>query len=178
MQMESLAVAQVSVPSSINVPAKHIKTTGLLSLEQKGAVDSGLGIGANTRKRLIYNDSIFSRLESQTVDELIASYQQRSETTKYEFKKFVQYGSVSDASQPTSNYITFEMVIRIPKSQELVYVPPFWSVIKFAWIQYFCALVFWYYLLYVWFFGSLIRANVFNTVVRSDFKEERLTQNA
>lgn len=176
MQIESLAIAQVSVPgpNSIKVPVKSIKTQGNLSLVQKGPVTSGLGIGASTRVRQTYNDNFFHELENQTVDELITAYSRRSETTRYDFKKFVQYGSVPDASQPGSNSVTIEMTIQVPKTQEVIYVPPFWSVLKFAWVQYFCALIFWYYVLYECFFGSLVRAHVFETTVVRDFKEQQL----
>jgi hypothetical protein len=165
MQMEGLVIAQVTVPSpnSVKVPVKSIKTQGNLNLVQKNAISSGLGIGANVIKRLEYNDNFISQLESVTIDELILDYNRRTETTRYDFKKSVQYGAQPDASQPTSNFVTIEMVVRVPQTQEVIYVPPFWSVLKFAWIQYFCALVFWYYLLYEWFFGSLIKAHVFET---------------
>ena len=63
------------------------------------------------------------------------------------------------------------MVVKIPSTQEVVYQPGFWSVIKFGWIQYFCALVFWYYVLYEGFFASLVRSHVFETSVKSNFKE-------
>lgn len=66
------------------------------------------------------------------------------------------------------------MIIKIPPSQEVIYTPPYWSVLKFAWVQYFCAFVFWYYLLYVSFYGSLIKARVFPCTINSDFKEESL----
>lgn len=58
----------------------------------------------------------------------------------------------------------------------MIYTPPFWTVLKFAWVQYFCALVFWYYLLYEAFFGSIVKARVFPVTVVSDFKESQLAR--
>lgn len=49
-------------------------------------------------------------------------------------------------------------------------------MLKFAWVQYFCALVFWYYLLYEAFFGSIVKARVFPVTVVSDFKESQLAR--
>ena len=61
MQMETLAVAHVTVPSSVNVPVKHLKTTGQLKLEQQNSISEGIGYGIDdTQKRTEYNDDFFS----------------------------------------------------------------------------------------------------------------------
>ena len=86
----------------------------------------------------------------------------------------MKYGAKPDSAQPQPNFIDIEITIRVPTTQEVIYTPPFWSVIKFAWVQYFCTLVFWYYVLYIAFWGGLVRTKVFNSVVVSDFSEKRL----
>ena len=63
----------------------------------------------------------------------------------------------------------------MPSTQEVIYKPPFWSVIKFAWVQYFCALIFWYYVLYEWFFGALVRRFVFDAHVVTNFNLAKLS---
>lgn len=63
MQMETLAVAQVSVPSSVNVPVKNIKTTGHLKLEQQKPIGDGVGYGLDAAARIEYNDDFFMQLE-------------------------------------------------------------------------------------------------------------------
>ena len=53
-------------------------------------------------------------------------YYMRNETTQYRYQEpRVQYGE--------SDTVTVEMVIKVPKRQEIRYVCGFWQVIKFAW---------------------------------------------
>lgn len=113
-------------------------------------------------------------LGSQTAEDFLYGYSQRSASTKYNYKQFVKYGAKADGLQPVSSSVWIDMIIKVPQTQEVLYTPPFWSVIKFAWVQYFCALVFWYYLLYVGFWGKLVRSQVFNTKIVSDFNETAL----
>lgn len=161
----------MTVPSSIKVPVKSIRTSGALNLVQRGAIDDGIGLW-DFDVRTKYNDDFFVNLESQTIDEFIYSYQTtRSETTSYDYNKFVQYGAKSDGVSPYTNYVDIEMIVKIPTTQEVIYVPGFWTIIKFGWIQYFCALIFWYYVLYEGFFASLVRAHVFETSVKCNFNE-------
>ena len=80
----------MSVPSSIKVPVKAIKTSGALNLVQRGPIDEGVGLGWTTRKRIALDDNFFGNLSSQTADEFLYSYQTtRDEATRYDFKKSV-----------------------------------------------------------------------------------------
>lgn len=76
-------------------------------------------------------------------------YYMRNETTQYRYQEpRVQYGE--------SDTVTVEMVIKVPKRQEIRYVCGFWQVIKFAWCQYFLVGIFWFVMLYRGFFGYLV----------------------
>ena len=59
---------------------------------------------------------------------------ERNETTYYEHKSHVMYGAQDQ------QYVDVNMVIKIPH-QEVVYVPKFWEVVKFAWVQYFAIVI-------------------------------------
>ena len=87
--MESLAVAQVTVPSSVKVPVKSVKTIGSLNLVQQGQIDSGLGYGSGVKKRTDLNDDFFQKLESLTTDEMLFHYQRRHEATRYDYQQFL-----------------------------------------------------------------------------------------
>ena len=66
---------------------------------------------------------------------------ERNETTYYEHRSHVMYGA------PDQQYVDVNMIIKIPY-QDIVYVPKFWEVVKFAWVQYFGLAIAFGYLLH------------------------------
>ena len=111
MQMESLAVAQIRIPSgSDKICASKVTTSGTLKLKQTSALVDGVQGGI----RQLYNDNIFDQLEYQSTDNLLREYfTTRNETTKYDYTKWVQYSANKDS---LSHFVDFEMVVRIPFS--------------------------------------------------------------
>ena len=53
----------------------------------------------------------------------------------------MQYAANDDAM---TNTIEIELIIAIPKTQNVIYVPQAPYVLKMAWVQYFYAFLFWY----------------------------------
>ena len=84
----------------------------------------------------------------------------RNETTKYDYTKWVQYSANKDA---LSHFVDFEMVVRIPFTQDVIYQPALEYVLKFAWVQYFCAFVFWFVLVYKGLLNYLVTSRVFES---------------
>ena len=107
----------------------------------------------------MFNDNIFDQLEYQSTDNLLREYfTTRNETTKYDYTKWVQYSANKDA---LSNFVDFEMIVRIPFTQDVIYQPALEYVLKFAWVQYFCAFVFWFVLIYKGLLNYLVTSRVF-----------------
>jgi hypothetical protein len=65
----------------------------------------------------------------------------RNETTYYEHNSQIMYAAADQ------QYVDVNMIIKIPY-QDIIYVPKFWEVIKFAWVQYFAIAIAFYYLLH------------------------------
>ena len=118
MQMEGLAVAQVHIPAaSMSVSASKLRISGTLRFKQTEAIYDGIGSGL----RSIYNDDFFNGLEFMSADTLLDEYvSTRNETTKFDFTKNVQYAAATD---PLANFIEVEVIVAIPKTQNVTYVP-------------------------------------------------------
>lgn len=77
--------------------------------------------------KTLYEASVFDKLEYVSANTLMNEYISRNETTSYDhLPPIVKYG-VSDTVQ-------VEMIIKVPKKQEIVYLSSFWQVLKFAWV--------------------------------------------
>jgi len=59
------------------------------------------------------------------------------------------------------------MIFRIPH-QDVIYVPKFWQVIKFAWVKYFSLFILFYFLLHKLFMTMVVTGGVFETVEISE----------
>jgi hypothetical protein len=55
------------------------------------------------------------------------------------------------------------MVIKVPY-QEVIYIPKFYEVMKFAWVQYFATAIAFYMLLHYLFLNYVITGGAFDTV--------------
>lgn len=66
------------------------------------------------------------------------------------------------------------MVVRIPNVQEVVYTPGLAYVLKFAWIQYFCAFIFWWVLLYKGFLNYTVICRVFECTEVMDLNTDNI----
>ena len=169
MQMESLAVSQVSIPAgSMNVCASKVTMSGTLRLKQTSALTDGVQGGI----RNIYNDNIFDQLEYQSADSLLKEYvTTRNETTKYDYTHWVQYAANNDR---LTNYIEFDMIVRIPYAQDVIFVPALEYVLKFAWVQYFCAFIFWFFVLYKGLLNFVVTSRVFECVEVTDLNTDNI----
>lgn len=165
--METLAHAQVNTfNSDFILPVKSVKTIGSLDLKQTAAISQGVagkGPESISNIRNTFNDNFFYRLQSKSASQLLQEYfDSRNETTQYNFQKYVQYGS------PEDNTVEFTMIVKIPRSQDILYVPGAPQVLKFAWVQFFCAFLFWYFLLYKGLLNFLVTNRVFESVEVTD----------
>ena len=110
--------------------------------------------------RTTYNKDFFDQLEYLGADSLIQEYvSTRNETTHFDFTKNVQYAATSD---PLSNFIEINIIIAIPKTQNVTYVPQASYVFKMGWVQYFYVFVFWYVILYKGLLNYLVTMRVFD----------------
>ena len=66
------------------------------------------------------------------------------------------------------------MIIKIPKTQDVVYVPQLAQNLKIGWMQYFYAFVFWYVLLYRGLLCFLVTNRVFESVEIHDLNVKRI----
>ena len=157
MQMEGLAVAQVNVPAmSMSVSASKMRMSGTLRFKQISAIYDGVDGGI----RSIYNDNFFDQLEFKGTETLLNEYfQTRNETTKFDYTKTVQYSANSDTMSST---IEIEMIVAIPKTQNVIYVPQAPYVLKMGWVQFFYAFIFWYIVLYLGLMNYLVTMRVFD----------------
>ena len=92
---------------------------------------------------------------------MLNEYFHQPQVAEYDFQRQIEYGNVGDASTPS--YLEFEMIVKVPKMQEFTYVPGLFQVLKLAWCQYFCSLIFWYFFLYKGFLAFLVQTQVFES---------------
>ena len=102
-------------------------------------------------------------MEHLNIKDFLLDYRtNRNETTYYDYHKNVHY--VTSDSQ---KYIDVNMIITAP-DQEVLYVPMFWQVLKFAWVRYFAWFILFYFVLYEFFLNFVITGGVFDTVEVSE----------
>ena len=110
-----------------------------------------------------YDDNYFDKLENINIKDFLLHYKtNRNETTFYDYHKNVHY--VTEASQ---DYIDIEMIVTAP-DQEVLYIPKFWQVLKFAWVRYFAWFILFYYALHEFFLNYVVTGGVFDTVEVSE----------
>ena len=83
----------------------------------------------------------------------------------------MQYGANNDR---LTNYIEFDMVVRIPLTQDVVYVPALEYVLKVAWVQYFCAFIFWFLVLYKGLLNYIVTSRVFECEEVTDLNTDNI----
>lgn len=140
----------------MSVSASKIRMTGTLRFKQTAAIYSGVDGGI----RNTYNKDFFDQLEYLGADSLIQEYVlTRNETTHFDFTKTVQYAAAED---PLSNFIEIELIIAVPKVQNVTYVPQAPYVLKMGWVQYFYVFLFWYLILNKGLLNYLVTMRVFD----------------
>ena len=139
----------------MSVSASKIRMAGTLRLKQNSAIADGVDGGI----RNIYNDDFFDQLEYLGADALLHEYVQRNETTKFDFSKTVQYAATTD---PLASYIELELIVMVPRRQNVIYVPQAAYVFKMGWVQFFYAFLFWYIVLDKGLLNYLVTERVFD----------------
>lgn len=124
----------VHISPSYSSPSARLWVGGELALRQKTPLPA---VG----RYLYYNTSIFNTGSLFAADygtaKILSSYQRRNITTVLENVYLVWESGTS------SGNFTLEMELLYPV-QTITYVPGFWQLVKFAWIQYLALLVvFW-----------------------------------
>lgn len=61
-----------------------------------------------------------------------------------------------------SNYIEIELLVAVPKTQNVIYVPQAPYVFKMGWVQFFYIALFWYLILYKGLLNYLVIMRVFD----------------
>jgi hypothetical protein len=95
----------------------------------------------------------FDLLEFQQPNQVLNEYFRQEQVVEYKHFTDISY---SNASENPSN-IEIEMIVKVPKMQNITYVPGLFHVLKMAWCQYFCMLIFWYFFLYRGFLAFLVQ---------------------
>lgn len=147
--MEGAALVQHN--SILPLAALHV--IGDLTLQQRWPLP-------NTGRHYIYNTSVFpldNHPENWRINNIVTKYWQRNITTRMENQYIVHHGGATN---------NFEISMHIKYSEQLVtYIPGFWFVIKWAWIQYLAVLVI------IIYFISLIKQWVFENQIVSTWIE-------
>lgn len=129
---------QVDAIASNKLNAGTVMADGSIRLKQPNA----LNLQPDSFTRTVYDDNYFDKIEHMSMQRFLMNYQtERNETTYYEHTSQIMYGA------PDQQYVDVKMIIKIPY-QDIIYVPKFWEVIKFAWVQYFAIAIAFYYLLH------------------------------
>ena len=71
----------------------------------------------------------------------------------------MQYAASDD---PLSNSIQIELIVAIPRTQNVIYVPQAPYVLKMGWVQYFYVALFWYLILDKGLLNYLVTMRVFD----------------
>ena len=171
MQLEALAMGNVYIPAqSMSVSASKIRMTGTLKFKQTAPIDSGIGGGI----RNTYNDDFFDQLEFVSADTLKHEYvSTRNEKTSFDYTKIVQYSATSDT---LANFIEIEIIMAIPRTQNIIYVPKGPYVLKMGWVQYFYALVFWYIVLEKGLLNYLVSMRVFDCTEVNELNVKNISE--
>ena len=154
MKMEGIAEISTSTLGNAKINAGKIYTQGNLVMKQPNAMKQ-LPYG---KVRNVYDDDFFNTLESTSIDQFLYKYSSdRNETLKYDYRDSVEY-TTSDQT-----YVDLDLHFIVPV-QEVLYIPRFWQVIKFAWVKYFAQFIIYYFFLYKFFLNYLITGGVFDIV--------------
>lgn len=153
--MQSMCLLDIDTPNG----ASYINTNGNLELRQKSPISSG------TIARTLYYSDIFKN--STLPFDYVGTYKefnQRNLTTVYNFDKFVM-------PYKSSRETELDISIIIPSYQEVIYISPLLTTLKFAWIQYlsiFIPSVFVCYFILLFIF----RYQIFETSVINDLPKK------
>ena len=139
--------------------ASYINTNGYLELRQKSPISSG------TIARTLYYSDIFKN--STAPFDYIGTYKefnQRNLTTVYNYDKFVM-------PYKSSRETELDINIDIPSYQEVIFISPLLTTLKFAWIQYLsilipCIIVCYFILLFIF------RYQIFETSIINDLPKK------
>jgi hypothetical protein len=130
--------------------ANKVTTNGHLLLRQSNAFDQATIASRKITKTTEID--WFSKLAYQQPNSVLNEYFRQEQSVEYKHNRQIEYSN----GDGNPDYIEFEMIVKIPPMQEIRYVPALFQVLKQAWCQYFCALIFWYFFLYKGFLGFLV----------------------
>ena len=151
--MQGLAVVSARPQSSTKLNAGKIKFNGELEIRAPA-----LALETDGLERRVYDDLIFESLEQRSVSDLLEHYyMDRNETVHYEHSSQVIYDQID------KDTVELHLKMRIPE-QEFIYIPGFWSELKFAWAKYFAIALLLYLVLYRLFMNIVITSSAFDTV--------------
>lgn len=123
--MQTMCILDIDTPNG----ASYIYTNGILELKQKSPISSG-----TIAKTLYYTDIFKNSTSPFDFIGIYKDFTQRNLTTVYNPDKLVMpYRSNRETE--------LDIEITIPSYQEVVYLAPLLTTLKFAWIQYFSILV-------------------------------------
>jgi len=123
--MQTLTTIDIDTPYG----ASYIYTNGMLELKQKSPISSG-----TIAKTLYYTDIFQNSTSPFDFMGLYKDFNQRNLTTVYQLDKLVMpYRSNRETE--------LDIEIVIPSYQQVIYLAPILTTMKYAWIQYFSILV-------------------------------------
>ncbi len=123
--MQTMCTIDIDTPNG----ASYVYMNGMLELKQKSPISSG-----TIAKTFYYTDIFKNSTSPFDYIGLYKEFNQRNLTTTYNFDKLVMpYRSNRETE--------LDIEINIPSYQEVIYLAPILTTLKFAWIQYFSVLV-------------------------------------
>jgi len=123
--MQTMCTIDIDTPYG----ASYIYTNGKLELKQESPISSG-----TIAKTLYYTDIFKNSTSPFDFIGIYKDFNQRNLTTAYNYDKLVMPFRSNRETE-------LEIEITIPSYQEVVFLAPLLTTLKFAWIQYFCILI-------------------------------------
>jgi len=154
--METLGLISLNAPSSIS-NYQAVTIYGQLVFQQRAPVLSYENVSALQGPIIDYGN--YSVVPS--FDDILNNYRARNYSTTFN----VQYVQWSPSTSTTNTQLTIKVVVNTG-SQVIRYVPSFWKVFRWAWIQYIAGLLPFFYVM------NKIKEFVFNNgLVRTVIKK-------
>eukprot|EP00750_Incisomonas_marina_P008283 INCI15417.1.p1 GENE.INCI15417.1~~INCI15417.1.p1 ORF type:complete len:172 (-),score=25.83 INCI15417.1:64-579(-) len=140
--METLAIFQ----GTTSRPAARLVADGSLDLQQRSLLWTNGGFSYLYEDEPLLDTDAFSSIEDVLPSSIIAAYNQRNFTTRFNvpYPVWVPQPPPTEGRNP---HFVLEMTVR-NTLQNVEYIPNLAEMLKFAWIQYFAMLVIVYTLCY------------------------------
>lgn len=144
-QFKTLVYLELNAINGGNIAYAFSK--GNLKLQQKNPIAEG------TIKRELYSSTLEADYLNYGIDGILDRYNIRNQTTEYDANPIVSTYGATDKTE-------VQITVVVPSLESVWYFTSILEVVKHAWIEYLAFFIPIFFILYVWLYGFVVKANV------------------